>query len=207
MNKTIKAWEKIFQKSGKVFIEPHEYMDTIVQILKKQGVKKVLDLGSGSGRHVIYLAKNGFLVYGLDNSSSGLKITKKWLNNEGLNAELVEQEMDSQFPWKDDFFDAIISIQVIHHADIATIKKIICEIERVIRKNGFIFITVPKLKNQGENFKEIEPNTYIPLDGHEKGLPHHYFTTKELKNFFSNFNIVNIHIDRENHYCLSAFKI
>lgn len=207
MNKTTKAWEKIFQEKGKVFTEPHEDMDSVVLTLKKNGTKKVLDLGSGSGRHVIYLARNGFSVYGLDNSSSGLDITKKWLKEESLNAELVEQEMNDNFPWDNNFFDALISIQVIHHADIATIRKIISEIERVIKKNGFIFITVPKLKNQGENFKQIEPNTYIPLDGHEKGLPHHYFTPEGLKDFFSNFNIVDIHIDKGNHYCLSAFKL
>lgn len=207
MNRNTNAWEKIFQKKGKVFTEPHEYMKKVVQTFKKQGVRKVLDLGSGSGRHIIYFAKNSFLVYGLDNSLSGLDMTKKWLNEEGLNAELVEQEMSDRFPWKAGFFDAVISIQVIHHADITAIKKIISEIERVLKKNGFIFITVPKLKNQGKNFKQIEPNTYIPLDGHEKGLPHHYFTTKELKDFFSNFNIVDIHIDKENHYCLAAFKL
>jgi len=207
MNKTTKAWEKIFQEKGKVFTEPHEDMDSVVRTLKKNGTKKVLDLGSGSGRHVVYLAKNGFSVYGLDNSSSGLDMTKKWLKEESLNAELVEQEMDDNFPWDNNFFDALISIQVIHHADIATIKKIISEVERVTKKNGFIFITVPKLKNQGKNFKQIEPNTYIPLDGQEKGLPHHYFTPKELKDFFSNFNITDIHIDKGNHYCLSAVKL
>ena len=114
--------------------------------------------------------------------------------------------MTDKFPWRDSFFDAVISIQVIHHADIATIKKIISEIERVIKKDGLIFITVPKLKNQGEKFKQIEQNTYIPLDGYEKGLPHHYFTPEELKDFFSNFDIKEIHIDQRNHYCLSANK-
>lgn len=207
MNKNTKAWEKIFQKKGKFFTEPHEEMDMVIQTLKKQGVKKILDLGSGSGRHVIYLARNGFSVYGLDNSVSGLDITKKWLKEEGFNAELVEQEMTDNFPWEDNFFDAVISIQVIHHADIATIKRIISEVERVTKQNGFIFITVPKLKNQGKNFKQIEPNTYIPLDGLEKGLPHHYFTSEELRDYFSNFNIIDIHIDKRSHYCLSAFKL
>lgn len=198
---------KIFQERGKVFTEPHDEMDAIAENFKKNGVKKVLDLGSGSGRHIIYLAQNGFSVYGLDNSSSGLDMTKKWLKEDGLAAELIEQEMDIPFPWEDDFFDAVISIQVIRHADVSTIKKIIFEIERVIKKDGFIFITAPKLKNQGENFKQIEPNTYIPMDGPEKGLPHHYFTIGEMKKLFFKFNITDIHIDKENHYCLSALKL
>jgi cyclopropane fatty-acyl-phospholipid synthase-like methyltransferase len=206
MDKTTKVWEKIFQEKGKVFTEPHEDMNTVVQTLRKQRAKKILDLGSGSGRHVIYFSKKGFSVYGLDHSLSGLDMTKKWLKEEGFHAELVAQEITDNFPWKDNFFDAVIAIQVIHHADIATIKEIISEVERVVKKNGFIFITVPKLKNQGENFKQIEPNTYIPLDGLEKGLPHHIFTPEELKILFSNFNVIDIQVDKGNHYCLSAFK-
>lgn len=208
MNKTTKnAWEKIFQERGKIFLKPHEDMGKLIKTFRAHGVKKILDLGSGSGRHVIYFAKNGFLVYGLDNSSSGLAITRKWLSEECLEAKLLEQEMTTTFPFEDNFFDAIISIQVIHHANISDIKKIISEMKRVLKENGFIFITVPIFKNQGTNFKQIELNTYIPIDGHEKGLPHHYFTKKELKDFFFNFNIVDLHIDRENHYCLSAIKL
>lgn len=206
MKKTTDSWEKIFQKDGKVFMESHEDMDSIIQLLKERGTKKILDLGSGSGRHMLKLAKNGFSVFGLDNSATGIEITKKELEQEGLRAELVKQEMTETFPWEDNFFDAIISVQVIHHADVQTIKEIISEIERTLKKDGFVFVTVPKLKNQGNNLEMIEPNTYVPLDGPEKGLPHHYFTPEELTNFFSNFSISDIHVDNGNHYCLSALK-
>jgi len=54
-----KAWDKAFKKEGKIFTKPQEDMPKIVKLFKKSGVKKVLDLGCGSGRHVVYLAKNG----------------------------------------------------------------------------------------------------------------------------------------------------
>ncbi len=200
------TWNHIFQKEGQVFTEPHEDMASIVEILKKRGAEKILDLGSGSGRHIVYLAQNGFSVFGLDNSATGMDMTRKWLAKENLSAELVQQEMTDAFPWSSNFFDAVISVQVIHHADTAIIKKIISEIERTLKKDGLIFITVPTLKNQGEKFKQIEQNTFVPLNGREKGLPHHYFTPEELKDFFSNFDVTDIHIDKKNHYCLLAFK-
>ena len=202
-----KAWEKIFQQQGKVFMEPHWDMPKVIKQLKDIKAEKVLDLGSGTGRHVINLAQNGFSVYGLDNSQEGINTTKQWLEAEKLNANLVLQEMTEKLPWEDNYFDAIVCVQVIHHADIATIKKIIAEMERVLKKGGFIFVTVPKLKNQATKYKEIEPNTYVPLDGWEKGLPHHYFNPEELKDFFLNFDIVDIHLDQISHYCMSAFKL
>jgi len=202
-----KIWEKIFQQYGKVFTDPHWDMPQVVKELQDIKANKVLDLGSGTGRHVIYLARNGFSVYGLDNSQEGINTTKQWLKTKKLTAKLILQEMTKKLPWENNFFDAIISVQVIHHANIATITKIIAELERVLKKGGFIFITVPKLKNQAMKYKKIEQNTYVPLDGWEKGLPHHYFTQEELEDFFFNFNIVDIHLDRMNHYCLSAFKL
>jgi len=207
MKTTTKVWDKIFQRSGKVFTDPHRDIPEIARFLTDKGAKNVLDLGCGTGRHVIYLVKNGFSVSGMDNSPQAIEMTRIWLEEENLKANLQLQEMAKKFPYEDHFFDAIISVQVIHHADTATIKHIIQEMERVIKTGGFIFVTVPKLRNQGRNFKQIEPNTFVPLDGAEKGLPHHYFTPDELREFFVNFQVRDIHLDEIDHYCLSAMKL
>jgi SAM-dependent methyltransferase len=174
--------------------------------LQERGCQSVLDLGCGSGRHVVYLARNGFVVCGLDNSPQGLALTQEWLKEQGLSADLRLGDMTARWPYEDGFFDAVISVQVMHHALAATIKKIIQEIERVLKKDGFIFISVPRLRDQGQEFEQVEPNTFVPLDGPEKGLPHHYFTPEELREFFGNFSVSDIHLDAVNHYCLSAFK-
>lgn len=206
MKISTKAWDKRFAKEGKVFEEPHEDVSGIAELLKEKGSKTVLDLGSGTGRHLVFLAKSGFSVFGLDNSRTGIRMAKSWLKSEGANAALHRQEMTEEFPYEDNFFDAVISIQVIHHARVEEIKRTIQEIERIVKKGGFIFITVPKGRTQGKEFTQIEPGTFIPLDGPEKGLPHHYFTPRELKGFFRNFLITDLHLDSHDHYCLSGFK-
>jgi len=152
------------------------------------------------------LAKNGFSVFGLDASLEGMKVTTRWLADEGLAAELRLQSMTEKSPFEDGFFDAVVSVQVIHHADATTIRGIVEEIGRVLKSGGFLFVTVPRLRNQGETFEQLEPNTYIPLDGQERGLPHHYFTPEELREVFGGYDIEDIHLDAWNHYCLSAFK-
>ena len=206
MSQPTNAWNEIFKQHGKVFTQPHEDMTGIVQLLKNKGADTILDLGSGTGRHVVYLAQSGFSVFGLDNSPEGIAITRRWLAEEGLEADLQLQSMVEKLPYGDAFFDAVISIQVIHHADIGTIRSIVQEITRVLKKGGFLFVTVPKLKNQGETFEQIEPHTLVPLDGPEKGLPHHYFTPEELREVFGDFEVTDIHLDTADHYCLSAFR-
>jgi len=200
------AWNEIFKQRGRVFIEPHEDMPRIVQRLKARGASTILDLGSGTGRHVVYLARSSFSVFGLDSSPEGISVTRQWLADQGLEAGLRLQSMTDKLPYEDAFFDAVVSVQVIHHADIATIRQVVQEIGRVLKRDGFLFVTVPKLRNQGTAFEQVEPGTFIPLDGPEKGLPHHYFTPQELREVFGGFEIADIHLDAVHHYCLSAYK-
>ena len=103
----------------------------------------------------------------------------------------------------------MISIQVIHHAKLKEIEKCISEIERVIKKDGTIFITVTKCKYHKDKkleMKLIEPKTYIILSGFEKGVPHHLFSKKTLKEHFKNFKNKKIWTDKMDHYCLLGFK-
>ncbi len=200
-----KPWDNIFKEQGYYFDEPHEAIPGVVRRLHQQQARTVLDLGSGSGRHVVYLAEQGFEVYGLDNSPEGLRLTEDWLTRQQLAADLRLGDMTEPLPYADNEFDALISVHVIHHADIATIKRLIGEIERVLKPGGLLFISVPKNRNQAENFEEIEPNTLVPLDGMEQGLPHHFFTPAELHEVFANFSDREIQLDTKEHYCLTGY--
>jgi cyclopropane fatty-acyl-phospholipid synthase-like methyltransferase len=200
------SWDRIFAERGKVFEEPHEDMPAILRQMKKHKASTILDLGCGSGRHVIYFAQHGFSVYGLDNSPHGLDITNRWLQNEGLTADLRLHDMTAGLPYPDAFFHAVISVQVIHHARIATIRAIIKEIERVLKPGGFLFVTVPAHRDQSLDYAEIEPGTYAPLNGFEKGLAHHFFSPAELRAVFDAFEISDIQLDSTDHYCLTAVK-
>ena len=44
-------------------------------------------MGCGTGRHTLYLAKQGFQVYGVDIAEEGIKIAKQWLKENNLKAE------------------------------------------------------------------------------------------------------------------------
>ena len=71
--------EEIYKKEGKVFEETHPAMSWLMLLFRKRGVIRVLDLGSGSGRHTVLLAYNKFQVYGVDASPTGLETTKRTL--------------------------------------------------------------------------------------------------------------------------------
>jgi hypothetical protein len=54
--------------------------------------------------------------------------------------------------------------------------------------------------------RKVEEGTYIPLDGPEKGLPHHFFTPEEIKETFKAFEIKESYIDKTNHRAILGFK-
>ncbi|MFW9802672.1 MAG: class I SAM-dependent methyltransferase [Candidatus Thorarchaeota archaeon] len=205
-------WEDIFEEKGRVFTEPHQDMERVVQVFQEHHVKRVLDVGCGSGRHLVFLSKNGFDTYGFDVSRSALSLAQKWLQEEGLQATIIRHQMEERFPYEDSFFDAVVSTQVIHHNRMREILFTVGEIERVLRSGGVLFASFPifsEVPSEGDKdwkLEEIEPGTYIPQRGPEAGIPHHYFTEEEIYEVLSNFDIKGIQIDETRHRCVLGFK-
>ncbi len=204
------AWDDIFTEKGRVFLESHPDMERLSELSKEKGIKRILDLGCGTGRHLLFFSKKGFEVYGMDASPKALKIAKEWLSEENINVDIQLNRMELKFPYDDNYFDAIISIQVIHHNLIKDIIFTVKEIERILRPKGLIFITFPKIgvgsKLDKWELKEIEQGTYIPQTGQEKGLPHHFFTLDEIHQVFRAFELIEIFMDKTNHRAILGVK-
>jgi len=213
----MKQWNEIFKKEGKVFLKPQEDMAELAKLFRKKGIEKVLDLGCGSGRHTVYFAKKGFDAYGFDVAPVGLKITKDWLKQEKLKANLKLGSFFNKLPYKDNFFGAIVAVQAISHGRIENIRKLIKEMERILKPNGLIFVAFTqrsKVKNwrvgsiHKERFygddgvsiieerrKVLGPLTLLPIEGAEKGLIHYIFDKDAIKKEFKDFKIYRLGLD------------
>ena len=194
----------IYKKRGKVLVRINRDMPKIRKFFEERDVKKILDLGCGSGRHLVYLAKHDFLVYGIDSSNEGIRIAKGWLKRKNLKANLRVGNIFKRLPYKDDFFDALISTSVLQHAKIRDIKFAIKEIERILRPEGLIYITLPrkKFKKEEIKFKIVEPRTYLLLEGDKKGVPHYFFNKKLIKKEYKNFKFYDVWIDDWGYYAI-----
>ena len=175
--------------------------------LREARGRRVLDLGCGVGRHTVALARLGFDVTATDVSSSGLATCAAWLAHERLNATCVCHEMEA-LPFPDFAFDALLAYNVIYHATLAGMRRILAEMRRVLIPGGRLYATVVARDDsrvagyradvETGKCREIEPFTFIYLRDapDDKYLPHHYCDEAELNDLLADFAVDDLRLDR-----------
>ncbi len=149
-------------------------------------------MGCGAGRHTVFLAKTGFQVIGLDVSETALGELQNRLDKANLSVTLVKHEM-LELPFINNYFDAVVSTNVLHHGTVAEIKRTLGEVYRIMKKGGLgLVVTLSKKDFRYGNGRNLEPDTYLFTEGDEKGIVHHFFAETDLRSFFSQFEILTL---------------
>ena len=184
----MKNWESLYEERGVVQREPSAKVVEAVTFFRKAKAKTILDLGCGTGRHAALLQRSRFRVYGCDSSAAALGIAKEMMPE----AQFLQCDM-GLLPYRDECFDGIICHAVIQHGTIATIKKTIAEIHRVLKTGAVLFLTVISTEHpEYLTGWEIEPGTRMNIDAIDGDMPHHYFTESEMRDFFRDFTILKL---------------
>jgi SAM-dependent methyltransferase len=209
-------WDEIYNKKKYSYYDlekPYSGISNVISILKKRKCRNVLDLGCGSGRNLVPLAKSGFNVYGLDYSEKGISSARILLMKKSLGAKLSVADAFSRLPYPGSFFDAVISIQVLSHSGEKGILHSVSEINRILKPGGLLFVTVPgRISNNKvreclvRTAKKIAPNTYVPTKGSEAGLVHFIYNKKLILLHYSLFRIKKIWKDEKNYFCVLGEK-
>jgi len=200
-------WDLIYKQHGTWLQEPHEDMPQVISFFQQMDVKKVLDVGCGAGRHVVYLAGQGFQVSGLDSSDEAIKMNRDALKKMNLSAELTVASMYERLPYPNNNFDAIICTKALNHGILERIRGTINEMERVLKPSGAIFIVVTKTrkilpsKKQKREAKIIAERTLVPKTGREIGVIHFQFNKEILLKEFRHFKVIDCHVDSMRNYC------
>ncbi|KAA6225436.1 class I SAM-dependent methyltransferase [Campylobacter sp. LR291e] len=196
---------------------PHH---TVIPFVFKNYKKKdrILDLGCGAGRHVKFLAENGFKAYGMDYSKNGVKFTKKLLKKHSLKAKIKLSSVDN-IPFKDDFFDGLICIGVLDYNNEEIIQKAANEIYRVLKKGAKALIISRNIQDyRYEKAEKLSKNYTIIRESNpslsayaENGMNAHFFDEEEARLIFKNFEKIEINVLRtsyqNNTFCDESFII
>lgn len=202
-------WDSAYKNRPYQETSVHPWVESLHAIFQDHDAKYILDLGCGDGRHLVYLSRLGYRVFGLERSFEGVRSSKKWLVKEDSTFDLISADM-VHLPYSSLSFDAVIAIQVIHHNMVSGIKNTIDGVYRVLRDNGLFCATVAKFPPPMDwkiSYAEVEKNTYIKEEGFEKGLPHHFFKRIELEEILCPFDVQYLEEDATTGKHLLAFAI
>ena len=131
--------EKIWDKIAPEWEEYKKIPSTRSTMFLKKCKGNVLDLGGGSGRHMIKLDGKYFLQ---DISNEMVKLAEKKAKKLGIDFEGIHGSM-VEIPKPDEFFDHAISISALHCVSgEENRKKAVEELYRVLKKGGTAYIGV-----------------------------------------------------------------
>jgi len=177
-----KVWDNIAPEWAEFKTRPTEHT---IEFLKNQ-TGKVLDLGSGAGRHLQKI-KNG-KMYLVDFSKEMIKHAKE----KNIDAEFFVSNL-TKLPFEDDFFDSAICIAALHCIEgEKNREQVVKELFRVLKKNAKAEIGV--WNKNSKRFKNAPKEKLVGW--REKGKRYYYlYDEKEVHDLFKRikFKIISTH--------------
>ena len=188
-------WDNYFADEGDIAripqIEVYEFIADLEKHFSERPLR-IWDMCCGAGRHTVALARIGHEVYASDGSAKAIDLTRQWVEEAGLMATTSIAEMTA-CPFKDISFHGVVSWDSLHHNTIDNIKKTVEEVRRNMAPNGLFMANVMSVSSMAGHHgtgREIEPYTFVNDDGHEAGIPHHFFDEDRLRSLLEAWEIV-----------------
>lgn len=118
---------------------------TVISMLDAKPSELILDVGCGTGRDLIQLAKTGCTCIGIDFSSKMIEESREELSKNGITAVELEIGDATNLRFPDRMFDKVFASEVIEH--IPDYSNAISEMARVLKPAGYLVITTPNRRS------------------------------------------------------------
>jgi len=185
-----KTWNDIYKKGDFApGLNPSDFVkESIIGVPVTAG--PILDVGCGLGRHLIYLASNGYEVYGIDDSPVAVQKAKENLQKFDLAGSIEKAKM-WDIPFNDILFAGILAIYVLNHAMQSEIERAVKAIASQMIRNGFFLCTLVTTNDYRRCGEQVGTNTFICNKGPETGVLHTFSDTQTVKELFDEMFIID----------------
>ncbi len=117
----------------------------VINLLSPGRGEKILDVGCGNARDIIYMIEQGTQVVGIDMSEGMVVEAKADLEKLGYNDVTLEVGDATQLNYADNEFDKILCSEVIEH--IPNADEALREMWRVLKPDGLLVLSTPNPKS------------------------------------------------------------
>ncbi|HLD80632.1 MAG TPA: class I SAM-dependent methyltransferase [archaeon] len=184
-------WNKKF--SEKVLPdEPDKFIVENLHYLKEMNCKNVLDLGSGTGRDAIFLAKKGFTVTAVDFSEEGNKIARERIerNNCTQSVSLLSDDF-TKMELGTESYDCVLANKSLYYFALDQFQGLVRKILAALRPGGIFVMRTYSIEDpQYRVGKKLEDKMYDAGDH-----PRRFYTKTELQDILYNFNVITLRKD------------
>jgi len=124
------------QETNALIILEETHVD---QLLEQHSFTRVLDVGCGTGRYALKLARTGAHVTALDQSPEMLAVAQQAAQQEQLSLTFHLASLEESLPFAENQFDLLIcALMLCHHP---RLDQAIREFTRVLQPGGFLLLT------------------------------------------------------------------
>jgi len=121
-----------------LYIDEREVEAALIELLPAEGLRDLLDIGTGTGRILEVMAPRVGQALGLDLSREMLAVARVNLERAGVDNCTIRQGDMYQLPLPGASFDAVVIHQVLHYADRP--ERALAEAARVLRPGGRLVV-------------------------------------------------------------------
>lgn len=132
--------ERFVGTTSKDYEQLEDRHKKVLAIFARYSFDRILDVGCGNGNFSVLLKKacNTKEVYGIEISEKGVELAGR----NGVKCHQLDID-EEDFPFEDDYFDAIFAGEVIEH--LYDPDHFLDEVYRVLKPNGIFVLTTPNL--------------------------------------------------------------
>jgi SAM-dependent methyltransferase len=185
-------WDKTFSQNPELYgAGPSEPARIAAELFRKEGSKRILELGGGQGRDALFFACNGFQGDVLDYAEKAIRTITAKAGELGLSECVSARRHDVRetLPFDDEIFDACYA-HMLHCMALTSTElfKLSREVRRVLRPRGLNIYTVRHTRDphygkgihRGEDMYEF------------KGFVVHFFNRRKIKELAEGYDLIGI---------------
>jgi ubiquinone/menaquinone biosynthesis C-methylase UbiE len=154
------------EQNGLIFVEERK----VERLLAPLSFTRVLDAGTGTGRHALKLARRGASVTAFDQSPEMLAAARQAAQREDLSIDFRLFSLADDLPFEDHQFDLLICALVLSH--VANLAHVVQEFAHVLQNGGHLLITdfrpVHTIYGWRTSFKRAGVKHCLPTIGYTK---------------------------------------
>ena len=163
------AWAQTYDLEVNPLVAAEE--PRVQRIFNEVPMSTAIDIGAGTGRHAIVLAKRGVAVTAVDPSPEMLSVAREKAAREGLDIDFRLGSLDYRLPCEDEHFDFLVCALALSH--VPEIDHAVRECARVVKAGGSLLISdihPDAVNGLGWTGKVRRPGvTYnLPVAGHTR---------------------------------------